>query len=195
MFGKNRSFLATRNLEERIIGLEILIIRQSNKSDLYRIRNVVSLAFNPVGSSTGTKVVEADLVEELITDKDDTINLVAECSEIIGHVLASPVTISSSCSLRGAQVAPLSVLPSHQSQGVGSSLMQSVIETSHDLNLDVLFLLGDLLYYRRFGFVKSDVVSAYGISPYYQELLLTACSSELIGSSVRLAPAFLKLGL
>ena len=195
MFDKRSEFLAIRNLEERIGGLEILIIRQSNESDLYRIRKVVSLAFNPDGPSTGTKVVEADLVEELIADKDDTINLVAECSEIIGHVLASPVTIKSSCSLRGAQVAPLSVLPSHQSQGVGSALMQSVIEKSRNLKLDVLFLLGDPLYYRRFGFVKSNVGSAYGPSPYYQELLLTACSDELVGSSVRLAPAFLKLGL
>ena len=64
-----------------------MIIRQSNESDLYRIRKVVSLAFNPDGPSTGTKVVEADLVEALIADKDDTINLVAECSEIIGHCL------------------------------------------------------------------------------------------------------------
>ena len=171
-----------------------MIVRESKESDLYRIRKVVSLAFNPNGSSTGTKVVETDLVEELIADKDDTINLVAECSDIIGHVLASPVTIPR-CSLRCAQVAPLSVLPSCQSQGVGSSLMQSVIEKSRDLNLDALFLLGDPLYYQRFGFVKSAVVSAYGPSPYYQELLLTACSGELVGCSVGLAPAFLKLGL
>ena len=74
-----------------------MIIRQSNESDLYRIRKVVSLAFNPDGPSTGTKVVEADLVEALIADKDDTINL--RLSDMFSH-LQSPLNRVAACVAR-----------------------------------------------------------------------------------------------
>ena len=79
------------------------------------------------------------------------------------------------------QVSPLSVLPEYQSKGIGSSLMQAVIEKSKEKGLDALFLLGDPKYYQLFGFTPSNVRSAYGPSDFFQELeIKTNCLEYLL---------------
>jgi len=120
---------------------------------------------------------------------------VAEDSVIVGHVFVSPVTLEPDAGLSCGQVSPLSVLPEFQSEGIGSALMQAVIEKSKKKGLDALFLLGDPNYYKKFGFVASAVKSAYGPSEYFQELELKASCLESLKVHVHLAPAFIRLEL
>ncbi len=170
-------------------------IRQATEQDIDGIIKVVSLAFNEEQYLQGQKVVEATLVSELVNDSDDTVNLVADDSEIVGHVLISPVSLEPDVQLICGQVSPLSVHPEHQSRGIGSSLMRAVIDESRAKGLDVLFLLGEPNYYHRFGFVTSRVDNVYGISRHFQEFEINAGSIPSKQTYAHLAPAFSRLGI
>jgi len=172
-----------------------LIIRDAINKDIDSIYEVVSLAFKEEQNVRDGEIIQARLVKELIQDNDDIVNLVAEDSVIVGHVFVSPVTLVPDAGLSCGQVSPLSVLPEFQSQGIGSALMQAVIENSKKKGLDALFLLGDPNYYKKFGFVASAVKSAYGPSEYFQELELKAGCLESLNVHVLLAPAFIRLEL
>ena len=171
-----------------------MIIREAKANDLDSITRVVSLAFNEEQYLRGRTVVEATLVNELIHDRDDIVNLVAEDFEIVGHVFVSPVSLEPAGRLSCGQVAPLSVIPDYQSQGIGGSLMRAVIEESKVKGLEALLLLGDPNYYRRFGFLPSKVDNVYGVSKYFQELeLKPGCLEEKMYA--HLASAFFRLGI
>ena len=73
--------------------------------------------------------------------------------------------------------------------------MRAAIAKSRQIGLDALFLLGSPEYYGSFGFSASKVRSAYGPSPYFQELELTPACLESADVHVHLAPAFRRLGL
>ena len=88
------------------------------------------------------------MFKELIKDGHDIVSLVAEESEIFGHVFVSPVSLEPDNGLICGQVSPLSVHPNFQSRGIGSSLMHTVIEKSKEKGRDALFLLGDPNYYK-----------------------------------------------
>ncbi len=60
----------------------------------------------------------------------------------------------------GALLAPLGVLPSHQKQGLGSSLVKSGLEKMRAKGIGQVFVLGDPGYYRRFGFLPEQHVLA-----------------------------------
>lgn len=170
-------------------------VRKAEERDFEAICSVVSLAFADEQDVRDGQVVQSLLVRELAKDGHDTLSLVAEGSKVVGHVLLSPVSLEPDPGLVCAQVSPLSVLPGFQSRGIGGSLMRAVIEESQGQDLDVLFLLGNPEYYKRFGFVASKVSSAYGPSIYFQELVLKSGALDLADVHVELAPAFTRLGL
>ena len=80
----------------------------------------------------------------------DGLDLVADQSGIIvGHVMAGRGRISGEDALG---VAPLSVSPNNQRQGIGTALMETVIDRAEDAGWPFVLLLGDPAYYGRFGF-------------------------------------------
>ena len=170
-------------------------IREATPDDLEAITAVISSAFGEAQSSHDGEVIEALLVKELLEDRHDLVNLVAEDTDILGHVFVSPVSLEPDRGLVCGQVAPLSVLPKYQSMGLGSALMHAVIEKSKATGLDALFLLGDPNYYQAFGFFPSKLRSAYGPSDVFQQLNLSNKVLEPKDAYVRLAPAFVRLDL
>ena len=161
------------------------MIRETQESDLEEV-------FNLIHSSFSNKA-ESDLVKQLISDGDVLINLVVESSDtIIGNVVVSQITMEPDIGLFCGGVAPLSVLPDRQSSGVGSQLMEEVINESRKLGIDALFLLGDPNYYKRFGFTVSKLKNDYSLE-HFQELELTEGCLVKIQSKVTYANAFLNL--
>jgi putative acetyltransferase len=110
--------------------------------------------------------LEADLVEALGRDGDVVISLVAErCGEILGHVLLSRMRVSGDGRpYRALGLAPVAVLPGFQSSGIGTALIESAIGIARASGEEILFLLGEPDYYRRFGF--SAEAAAPFASPY-----------------------------
>ncbi len=93
--------------------------------------------------------VEADLVDTLRRDGDLVLSLVAE----IGGVIGGHIALSKLTSPVGAlALAPISVAPHLQRQGVGSALVTAALERAAGLGYAIVFVLGDPRYYARFGF-------------------------------------------
>lgn len=159
-----------------------MIIRDAFPNDFDAIANCVSAAFDNEG--------EVVLVQQLRADNDVVIELVAEeAGAIVGHVVVSHLSLNPDLGLCCGGVAPLSVLPGHQSTGIGSQLMETVIEKSPDSGLDALFLLGDPAYYYRFGFKVTDISSDYP-AQFFQAFELTAQCLNNVSAKANYANAF-----
>ena len=92
-------------------------IRLETPRDAADIRETNEQAF-------GTEL-EARLVDAL-RGSPGSISLVATVDDrVIGHILFTPVTIDPPAAVRTAGLAPMSVRPIHQRQGVGGQLIRT----------------------------------------------------------------------
>jgi putative acetyltransferase len=93
---------------------------------------------------------------------------------VVGHIAFSPVTIDGEfCDWYG--LAPVSVHPSCQSQGIGGKLIVEGLARLRDLGAKGCVLLGEPSYYGRFGFVADEGLILEGVPPeYFMVLPFTA---------------------
>jgi putative acetyltransferase len=120
-------------------------IRAERPEDAAGIRHVNRLAF---GAST-----EATLVDVLREQARPVVSLVAvDARQIVGHILFSPVTLSSAPELPMMGLAPMAVLPARQCQGIGSALVRAGLDECRRLGAGAVVVLGHAAYYPRFGF-------------------------------------------
>lgn len=107
---------------------------------------------------------EAQLVSNLrqADAYEDGMSLVAlKDKMIVGHILFSYLRLAN---LKVAGLAPMAVMPGFQKQGIGSKLIKQGLENVKELGCQVVFVLGDPDYYRRFGFRREPATlinSAY----------------------------------
>ncbi len=98
---------------------------------------------------------EQDVIERLRTAGALTLSLVAVLDrKIVGHIAFSPASVSDSTHPWFA-LGPVSVLPTHQRQGVGSALIERGLSEIRELGALGCILTGNPEYYRRFGFELS----------------------------------------
>jgi len=121
----------------------VILIREASGADAAEIHAVVAAAFGQPD--------EADLVDALRADGDALIELVAvEDDFIVGHLLFSPLaTDTGQCF---AALAPLSVAPARQKDGIGTLLMQVGHELCRKAGIEAVIVLGHPAYYPRFGY-------------------------------------------
>jgi putative acetyltransferase len=136
----------------------MLIVRPEKPEDFDAIRQVNEKAFG--------RTAEANLTDALRAHGKALLSLVAcEGDKIVGHILFSPVTIEPD---RGAfpvaGLAPMSVLPELQKQGIGSLLVRAGLDECRRRNYDCVVVLGHPEYYPRFGF---EPASNYSIKSEY----------------------------
>jgi putative acetyltransferase len=131
----------------------VVTVRLERAGDIAAIDDVIVRAFG--------REDEARLVAQLRRDGDATISLVATAGDaVIGHVLLSPM----SAPFQALGLAPLSVIPEHQKQGVGTALMNAAVAQAREGGWSAIFVLGDPVYYGRFGF-RADLAAGFS-SPY-----------------------------
>lgn len=129
-------------------------IRSEETTDAPMVRAVNEAAFE---SSE-----EADIVDALRKREKSLVSLVAEADgEVVGHIVFSPVTVSANPGVLLMGLGPMSVLPNHQRQGVGSALVREGLNRCLGMGCSAVVVLGHPEYYPRFGFVPA---SRYGIS-------------------------------
>ncbi len=102
---------------------------------------------------------EAELISDVAVNLLDeksavkTISLVAVDNDvIIGHTAFSPVFLDSTNKHFGYILAPLAVLPAHQKNRVGFTIVKHGLDTISSLGAFIVFVYGDPQYYSRFGF-------------------------------------------
>jgi putative acetyltransferase len=140
-----------------------MIIREEIPNDIGAIRRLVLAAFG--------QAAEAGLVESLRASGDVVTSLVAdEDGDIVGHVLFSKLQAPEGC----LGLAPVSVLPGRQNQGIGSKLIQAGLARVKDDGWQAVFLLGEPAYYERFGFLvtQADRFETIYPKPYVMALEL-----------------------
>ena len=131
-----------------------MIIRSEKPQDIAAIRLVNEQAFG--GSA------EADTIDLLRDRGTATLSLVATINDrVVGHLFFTPATIESpDRSWSAVGLAPLSVLPDYQRQGIGTTLMSAGLEECRRLGHERVIVLGHPDYYPRFGFERAN---QYGV--------------------------------
>jgi putative acetyltransferase len=138
---------------------DLLVVRPETPADREAIASVVAAAFRSQR--------EADLVDDIRASADyiPELSLVAVervTGEIVGHVMVSHTDLDDGETRHQIlHLAPLAVAPSHQRQGIGSSLVYEVLAAAKAHGAPFVVLQGDPRYYGRFGFEPS---TRHGIS-------------------------------
>ena len=130
-----------------------MIIRQEEPKDYEAVYHVVKAAF---GSAEHTDGNEQDLVNALRKSKSfiPALSLVAEQDgKVTGHILFTEVKVGGTVQLA---LAPLSVLPAFQKQGIGKALIRAGHEKAAALGYLYSIVLGSELYYPQIGYLPGD---------------------------------------
>lgn len=144
-------------------------IRQESVDDEPAVAAVIAAAF--------AQPDEAGLVRSLRADSSwvPQLSLVAiDSEEVVGHIAFSRLAIGTGV---GVALAPLSVAPARQQQGVGSALTRYGLKRAEELGYGTVVVLGDPGFYKRFGFVRAstlNIIGPFGDIEEFQALRLGA---------------------
>lgn len=126
-----------------------MMIRQERAGDHNTVYHLIRSAFKNAEHSDGH---EQDLVAALRNSKAfiPELSLVAiSDGNIVGHILFTKVTVGEKSVLA---LAPLSVLPAYQRQGIGSALMAEGHRIAKKLGYEYSIVLGHPQYYPKAGY-------------------------------------------
>jgi len=112
------------------------------------------------------------------------LSLIAEAQgQIIGHILFFPIEIRGDSGIfPSLALAPMSVLPEFQKQGIGSRLVQEGLKRAARLGFTSVIILGHAEYYPRFGFLKA---SRWSIQAPFEVLDEVFMALELVPDGLR----------
>ncbi len=141
---------------------------------------------------------EAELVRMIEADGDALVSLVAERSgDIVGHVLFSRMNVEADDRpVTAAGLAPVSVAPDRQGQGVGAALIRAGLDVLREQGVAMSFVLGHDDYYPRFGYspgLATRFVSPFS-GPHFMAMMLDSAAEWPQGGRADYAPAFGRLG-
>jgi len=132
-------------------------IRQENNKDFIDVFNVIEKAFKTEKYSDHK---EQFLVERL--RKSDAfipeLSMVAEIDgKIVGHILVTKLKIKNETEeFDTLALAPVSVLPEFQGNGIGGKLIVESHKKAKELGHKSIVLLGHENYYPKFGYARAD---------------------------------------
>lgn len=155
----------------------MLTIRTEQTSDYAKVYQVITEAFKTAEYSDGN---EADLVEKLRKSSAfiPQLSLVALVdNRIVGHILFTKAYVGKTIVLA---LAPLSVLPQYQNQGIGQALIGEGHKIAQKLGYKYVVVLGHAQYYPKVGYISA---SKYGINPPFKisdENFMAICFDKTI---------------
>jgi len=156
----------------------MMSIRPTDPGDAAAIRDLTVAAFS---ASEFGHSGEADLVERLTKSPRKHASWVVIIEgQIVGHILFTPVVIrSDDARLQGMGLAPMSVLPSRQRQGVGGALVRYGLRALLADGCPFVVVLGHPEYYPRFGFERAAGFGVtHGFEGIPQEVFFLATNPE-----------------
>ena len=173
----------------------MISIRSSTQADCDAIDAVIRAAF--AGTEFGHQG-EAELVRMIEADGDVLVSLVAERDgRIVGHVLFSRMDVEGDgAPLTAAGLAPVSVAPEVQGQGIGDALIRAGLDALRERGVAISFVLGHQAYYPRFGY-SPDLAARFAspfAGPHFMAMMLDSGAAWPLGGRADYAPAFGRMG-
>ena len=148
-----------------------MIIREEAASDIKQIAAITADAFAPKPYSNGS---EPAVIAAVRASGDLTISLVAEEDGILlGQITFTPVTIEGTHE-GWYGLGPVAVRPDRQSEGIGAALIKDGLACLKHLNAAGCVLVGDPVYYGRFGFQNQCGLSYGGLDARFVQKLVLA---------------------
>lgn len=139
-----------------------IIIRNETQADVTAISELTAAAFETLEISNHT---EQFIIDALRAAGALSVSLVAELDgKLVGHIAFSPVTMSDGTP-GWYGLGPVSVLPEHQSQGIGTALIHEGLSRLKAMHAQGCCLVGHPSYYGRFGFINPSGLSFEGVPP------------------------------
>lgn len=132
-----------------------MLIRQERLSDYKEVYELISEAFATADHADGN---EQDLVVALRKGNSfiPELSLVAEIGhELAGHILFTKAKVNNDSVL---VLAPLSVKPHYQKQGVGTALIIEGHKIARELGYEYSVVLGSENYYPRVGYIPAEQI-------------------------------------
>ncbi len=175
--------------------LDGIAIRPARAEDGDAIDRVIRAAFAATGFGHQG---EADLVRMLDADGDVMASLVAESGDaVVGHVLFSRMDVEADGhAMAAAGLAPVSVIPELQGQGIGDALIGAGLADLRTQRVAMSFVLGHTAYYPRFGYspgLAARFASPFA-GPHFMAMMLDSDAAWPQGGRADYAPAFGRLG-
>lgn len=159
--------------------------RPETPADIPHISVITEAAFLTEAHSSHT---EQFIINALRKAGALSLSLVAvQEDEVVGHIAASPVSITG-CEGNWYGLAPLSVRPDKQQQGIGSLLVRQLLQELKTRGADGCVVLGDPNYYGRFGFKAQQGLYYPGVPAEYMQAL--SFGGTLLSGEVTYHPAF-----
>ncbi|MBL0372129.1 N-acetyltransferase [Rhizobium sp. KVB221] len=145
-----------------------MLIRDEAPLDAGPIGKLVTSAFQYAPHSSHT---EAAIVDALREAGVLVISLVADkAGEVVGHIGFSPVEIDGR-DMGWFGLGPLSVLPGEQGKGIGAALVHEGLQRLKTIGARGCVVLGDPMYYGRFGFKAQAGLVLADVPPEYFQAL------------------------
>ena len=169
-------------------------IREEQRGEYQEIRQVIVAAFGGDSEEPAANVVE------LLRDRNKApVALVAVSdNKIVGHIMFSPVTITlASKAFRAVGLAPLSVLPELQRQGIGSMLVREGLKKCAAAGFEIAVVLGSHYYYPRFGFSRASLYglgNEYDTGENFMAIELKNSTLDKVSGTVQYSPEFKECG-
>jgi putative acetyltransferase len=136
-----------------------LNIRETTPADINDILYVEREAFQQDS--------EPNITKDLLSDPsaEPRVSLLAFVeNQPVGHILFTRGYIEGNPRIGVSFLGPLAVIPKFQKQGIGGALIKDGITQLSKIGVDLVFLLGHIEYYPRFGFAPA---SKLGFQPTY----------------------------
>ncbi|HCC3140669.1 GNAT family N-acetyltransferase [Niallia sp. Sow4_A1] len=137
-----------------------IIIKQEEVKDYELTEKVVELAFADAEHSDKSE-------HHLVARIRNSNSFVPELSQvaidkdkesIVGHILLSKINImDDNQTVESLALAPVSVLPEYQNQGIGRLLISEALKEAKELGYNSVVVLGHPEYYPKFGFKKASI--------------------------------------
>ena len=132
-----------------------MLIRRETPKDYEEVYNLITEAFATAEHADGN---EQDLVVALRKGSAfiPELSLVAEINgELAGHILFTKAMVGKDEVL---VLAPLSVKPKYQKQGVGTALMKEGHRIANELGYQYSLVLGSEFYYPKVGYIQAEQI-------------------------------------
>ena len=142
--------------------IENIRIKLTTESDFDSIHEVEQKAFN--------SKEEAELCLNILKDStaSPSLSLLAWVGNIpVGHILFSRVYLNEQNPDQTLAhiLAPMAVIPEYENRGIGGYLIKEGLRHLIEMNSQVVFVLGHIDYYPKYGFINN--AAQFGYEPTY----------------------------